>query len=76
MARLSQVDEQQIINEIKQYINKDCNIIDALVYYADKSGMEVELLGEIIKRSPTLKAKVQQIAENLNMMDKTERISA
>jgi len=66
---------QNILNEIEGYINNDVTIIDALVFYADKYDLEVELVGEIVKRSPVLRARVQQDAETLNLMEKTARLS-
>ena len=52
-----------ILKEITEYINKDVSIIDALVYFADKHGVEIEIIGEIVRRSPTLKNRVREDAE-------------
>ena len=65
---------QNILNEIEGYINNDVTVIDALVFYAEKYDLEVELVGEIVKQSPVLRARVQQDAETLNLMEKTARL--
>ena len=48
--------------------------IDAVIYYAEKYGLEVEVVGEIIRRSPVLKAKIYKEAEELNMVEKLTRL--
>ena len=71
---MREVKTQHILKEIEQYVNSDVTVIDALVFYAEKHDIEVELLGEIVKRSPVLRARVQQDAEHLNLMEKTARL--
>mgnify|MGYP006883063752 FL=1 len=65
---------QVILKEIENYTNEDVTIIDALCYYAEKYNLEIELLGEIVKRSPVLRARVEQEAEVLNLMEATARL--
>jgi hypothetical protein len=65
---------QNILKEIEGYVNNDVTVIDALVFYAEKYDLEVELVGEIVRRSPVLRSRVQQDAETLNLMEKTARL--
>lgn len=65
---------EEIMREIAKYVNKDVTFIDALVHYADINDLEVELVGEIVRRSQVLKAKVREDAEELNLLDKTTRL--
>lgn len=65
---------QEILKEIESYITDDISIIDALVHYAEKNDIEIELVGEIIRRSPVLKLRVQEDAEKLNLMEKVARL--
>ena len=65
---------QDILKEIEAYINDDVSVIDALVHYAEKNEIEIELIGEIIRRSPVLKLRVQEDAEKLNLMEKVARL--
>ena len=64
----------KILKEIERIVNDQVTVIDALVHYAEEHDMEIELVAEIVKRSPVLKAKVQDDAERLNMMEKTARL--
>jgi hypothetical protein len=46
------------MKEISENINRGVPYIDAVIVYAEKYGLEVEVVGEIIRRSPVLKAKI------------------
>ena len=65
---------EQIMKEISKYVNKDVTFIDALVYYAEKYDLEVELIGEIVRRSPILKSKVRDDAEKLRLVESTTKL--
>ena len=65
---------EQILKEIAKWVNEDVSFLDALAHYADKHDLEVELIGEIVRRSPILKAMVREDAEKLNMLEKTSRL--
>jgi hypothetical protein len=58
-----------ILNEIEKYTNADVSLIDAIVYYAEQHNIEIELLGDIIRRSVILKSKVRDDAERLNLLE-------
>ena len=60
---------EEIHREIMKYVNADVSYIDALVIYAEKHDLEIEVLGEIIKKSPIIKSKVRDDAERLNLVD-------
>mgnify|MGYP003668522094 CR=1 FL=1 len=65
---------EHIINDIAEVISKGVPYIDAVIDYADRHNLEVEVIGEIIKRSPVLKAKIYREAEELNMVEKLVRL--
>ena len=65
---------QDILKEIEKYVSEEVSVIDALVHYAEKNDIEIELVGEIIRRSPVLKLRVQEDAEKLNLMEKVARL--
>lgn len=65
---------ETILNEIKHYINEEVSYIDALVHYAQKHDIEVELVGEIVKKSAVLKSRVRTDAEKYNLMEKTAQL--
>lgn len=60
---------ESILREVEQYTNKDVSLIDALVFFSEKHNLEIELIGEIIRRSVVLKAKVRDDAERLNLLE-------
>jgi hypothetical protein len=65
---------EQILQEVSKWVNEEVTFMDALAHYADKYDLEIELIGEIVRRSPILKAKVREDAERLNMVEKTSRL--
>ncbi len=64
----------QILSEIQGFVNEEVSYIDALVYYAETHNLEIDLIGEIIRRSPVLKSKVRDDAERLNMVERTTKL--
>jgi len=69
---MSELNAEQILREISHYVNKDVSYIDALVYYAETNDIELEVIGEIVRRSPILKSKVRDDAELLKLVEKME----
>lgn len=65
---------EAILDEIKHYINDEVSYIDALVHYAYLHDIEVELVGEIVKKSAVLKSRVRTDAEKYNLMEKTAQL--
>jgi hypothetical protein len=65
---------ENILKEISLYTNEEVSHIDALVFYAQKYDIEVELVGEIVKRSQVLKSRVRDDAEKFNLMEKTAQL--
>lgn len=68
------ISETMILEEILGYVNNEVSFIDALVFYAQKYDVEVELIGEIVKDSHVLKSKVRDDAERFNLMEKTAKL--
>ena len=48
--------------------------IDAVVFYCEQHGIEVETAAAIIKANPKFKLKVQSSAEELNFLPKRARL--
>lgn len=66
---------EYILKEVEKYTNKDVSMIDALVYFSEKHNIEIELIGDIIRRSVVLKSKVRDDAEKLNFVrEKTAKL--
>ena len=66
--------EEVVLEEVIALTNKDVNLIDALIHYANENDMEVELVGEIVRRSVILKAMVAEDAEKLNLIEKRAKL--
>ena len=60
------------IEQIARELNTD--YIDAVLHYCEKNNIEVDFVGEVIAKNPTLKAKIEIEAENLNFIKKTSRL--
>ena len=71
---MKEISTENIVKEIQSFIDKGVPYIDAVVEYAEKIEVEIEVIGQMIRSSPILKAKIQYEAEELNMMDKTDRL--
>lgn len=64
-----QITAETILKEVEKYVNDDVSLIDALLYYSEKHNIEIELIGEIVRRSVLLKSKVRDHAEKLNLLE-------
>lgn len=64
-----------IIKEILSIV-KEAKIpyIDAAILYSENSGIELETIAEIIQKNPKLKSSIQEEAEDLNFLKKTDRL--
>lgn len=53
---------------------KKLEYIDAVVYWCETNGVEVEYAANLIKKNQVLKLKILEEAENLNFVKKTARL--
>ena len=74
LKALNRLNSERIMIEISKHIEAGVPYIDAVVEYASKNELEIEVIGEIIKKSPLLKAKIYREAEELNMIEKLVRL--
>jgi predicted aldo/keto reductase-like oxidoreductase len=74
LKALQKLNSERIMNEIAGYISDGVPYIDAVVEYAEKNGLEIEVVGQIIRKSPLLKANIYKEAEELNMVEKLVRL--
>ena len=59
-----------LYKEISKLISKDVSLFDAIVEYCDKSGMEIELVGTILKKNSSVKNLIVADANKLNLLKK------
>lgn len=63
------VEEVQRISE-----QTGLNYIDAVVHWCEKNKLEIETAAYWIKKDPTMKAKLQAEAEDLNILKRGARL--
>jgi len=68
------INEEKILKGIRHMLEAGIGPIEAIIEYSNRNGLEVELVGEVIKRSSVLKYKVQEDAENMNLLEKTNKL--
>lgn len=66
---------EEFLSEIHNLAKKpDSNYIDAIVHYAERHGIEIESLAELVRKNPNLRSRVQDEAEDLYMMERTAKL--
>lgn len=66
---------KNLLNEIERVVTeKRLTYIEAVVYYCEETGLEVEVAGTLIKNNPKLRALIQEEAEDLHYLPKTGRL--
>lgn len=61
--------------EIEQLaFEKRIDFMDAVIMYCERTGMEIETAGSLIKTSAKMKARIQDEAEALNYFPKTAKL--
>ena len=62
-------------NEIDSLVKKfNLTYIDAVTYYCEKNGIEIEIAASLIKSNPRIKSAVQVEGEDLNILPKSARL--
>lgn len=54
--------------------DKNIEYIDAIVFWCEKNNLEVETAAYWIKKDPVMKSKIQNEAENLNILKRGARL--
>ena len=53
---------------------RNMEYIDAVVHWCEKNKVEVEYAAALIRKEPSIKAKIQVEAENLNVLKRGARL--
>lgn len=62
-------------NEIEEIVwMKNVDYIDAVIEWCTINNLEVDVVGEIIRKQPIIRAKIQNDAELLNFLPKRSRL--
>ncbi len=70
MAELRLAHHEKIHLEIAEKLSKGISYIEALVAYAKEHDLEVEVVGEIVRKSAIMKEKIREEASILRLMKK------
>lgn len=54
--------------------DKKMEYIDAVVYFCEKNSVDIETAAALIKNNAKLKASIQEEAEQLNYLPKTQKL--
>ena len=66
---------KNLLVEIEKIVQeKKLSYIEAVVYYCEVTGLEVEVAGTLIKNNPKLKAAIQEEAEDLHYLPKGNKL--
>lgn len=66
---------KNLLVEIEKVVTeKKLSYIEAVVYYCEVTGLEVEVAGTLIKNNPKLKALIQEEAEDLHYLPKGNKL--
>jgi len=66
---------EDFLEEIERIVcDKHVDHIDAVVYYCQRTGMEIETAADLIKKNAKIKAKVKTDAENTGYLPKTAKL--
>lgn len=58
----------------KLVVDKKMEYIDAVIYFCEKNGVDIETAASLIKNNSKLKASIQEEAEQLNYLPKTHKL--
>lgn len=63
------------LQEIELIRNTDnVQYMDAVLFFCEKNNIELESVADIICNNPLLRARIQEEAEELNYLEKTNRL--
>lgn len=69
------INVQDFIKTIEDIVeNKRMEYLDAVLYYCQQTGLEVETAAELIKKNAKLKARVRVDAESAGYFPKTAKL--
>lgn len=61
--------EELIIQGIEGYVERGADYLDAVETFCDRSGVEIELVAQVIKRSTVFREKLKEEAINKRLIE-------
>ena len=54
--------------------SNEVSYLDAVVHYCEKKNIEIESIGDFIRKNALLRSKIQEDAESLNYLEKSAQL--
>jgi len=67
-------DPEQFHKEIESRVAQGMEYLEAIVSYCEDNGLEVESIVPLMRNGTVLRAKLQQEAESLNLIEKSAKL--
>lgn len=65
----------EFVKEIDELVKSSkIDYIDAVIFYCEKNGIEIETAASLIKSSSKIKAKIQNEAEEMNYLPRSAKL--
>jgi len=71
---MDKITADKIFKEISDHVNEEVSYLDALVHYAETHDIEIEVIGDIVRRSSILKSKCREDAEKLKLVERESQL--
>lgn len=66
--------KQSLVEINKLAADMNLTLMDSILYYCERNGIEVEAIGSVIKSHPSMKAQLEVEAEELHFLPKKSRL--
>jgi hypothetical protein len=64
-----------VVSAIHKFVQENgTSYLDAIIHHSECSGLEIEVIAEIVSRDELIKSKLEVEAENLNFIKRTSRL--
>jgi len=67
--------KEKFFQDIRSIVNKKgTSYLEAVVIYCEEYDIEVETVSTLIKKNELLRAKIEEEAEDLNLIEKSDKL--
>ena len=65
----------EFTREIESLVkSKNMTYMEAVMHFGEQRGLEIETVGQLVRASATIKSKLSEEAEKLNLIEKEARL--
>jgi hypothetical protein len=70
------INQTNFTEQIEEIVaDKDIQYIDAIIHWCEINNFDVEYAGDLIRKNPTLKERIEKEAQSLNFLKEVENDS-